>query len=146
MGPPAFSFVRDFDPAQAQELCVDHHYLLAASRGALRLEVDGTSWTLPPARAALIRAGVSIQVTIPQPVTTSSVLFDVGFAPPPDSDLAVFDLTPLARELIAECSQWNDEHGTLDGYAIAMLRAASRHDLGTSSASEPRVHADRTVR
>ena len=123
MGSPAFSFVRQFEPAPAQELCVDRHYLLAASRGALRLEVDGTSWTLPPARAALIRAGVPIQVTIPQPAITSSVLFDVGFASPPDADLAVFDLTRLARELIAECSQWSDERGSLDSYAMAMFSA-----------------------
>jgi AraC-like DNA-binding protein len=118
----AFSFVRDFDPEPAQPLCVDRHYLLAASRGALRLEVDGTTWSLPPARAALIRAGTSIQVTIPQPVTTASVLFDTTFAPPP-SNLAVFDLTPLARSLITECSRWTDDAAPLDDYALAMFRA-----------------------
>jgi AraC-like DNA-binding protein len=118
----AFSFVRDFEPAPAQSLCVDRHYLLAASRGALRLEVDGTTWSLPPARAALIRAGVSIDVTIPQPVTTASVLFDTTFAPP-RSNLAVFDLTPLARSLITECARWTDEAAQLDDYALAMFRA-----------------------
>jgi AraC-like DNA-binding protein len=120
---PAFSFVRDFDPAPAEALCVDRHYLLAASRGALRLEVDGTTWSLAPARAALIEAGVSIQVTIPQPVTTASVLFSPTFAPPPPSPLAVIDLTPLARALIRECSRWGDEDAALDDYAIAMFRA-----------------------
>jgi hypothetical protein len=77
----AFAFARDFAPAPPSELCVDRHYLLCASRGALRLEARGTSWVLPPARAALIAAGEPIQVAIPQPVTTSSVLFDPGFAP-----------------------------------------------------------------
>jgi AraC-like DNA-binding protein len=120
---PAFSFVRDFEPAPPQALCVDRHYLLAASRGALRLEVDGTTWSLPPARAALIRAGVAIQVTIPQPVTTASVLFHTTFAPSPAAMLAVFDLTPLARALITECSRWGDEDATLDPYALAMFRA-----------------------
>jgi AraC-like DNA-binding protein len=120
---PAFSFVRDFEPAEAQQLCVDRHYLLAASRGALRLEVDGTGWSLPPARAALIRAGLSIEVTIPQPVTTASVLFSTTFVSAPPSDLAVFDLTPLARMLITECSQWHDEDAPLDDYALAMFRA-----------------------
>jgi AraC-like DNA-binding protein len=120
---PAFSFVRDFEPAPPQALCVDRHYLLAASRGALRLEVDGTTWSLPPARAALIRAGVAIQVTIPQPVTTASVLFHTTFAPSPAAMLAVFDLTPLVRALITECSRWGDEDATLDGYAQAMFRA-----------------------
>jgi AraC-like DNA-binding protein len=119
----AFSFVRDFEPTEAQQLCVDRHYLLAASRGALRLEVDGMGWSLPPARAALIRAGVSIEVTIPQPVTTASVLFSATFVSAPPSDLAVFDLTPLARMLIAECAQWHDEDAPLDEYALTMFRA-----------------------
>ena len=123
MSSPAFSFVRDFEPAAAQPLLVDRHYLLAASRGALRLEVDGTTWSLPPARAALIRAGVSIQVTIPQRVTTASVLFDTTFAPPPPVVLAVVDLTPLARALITECSQWTDEDAQLDDFQLTMFRA-----------------------
>jgi AraC-like DNA-binding protein len=120
---PAFSFVREFDAAPTQPLCVEQHYLLAASRGALRLEVDGTSWSLPPARAALVRAGVPIEVTIPQPVTTASVLFSTTFSPPPPARLAVFDLTPLARALVSECSQWRDEDAPLDEYALAMFRA-----------------------
>ncbi len=120
---PAFSFVRDFEPAPPQQLCVDRHYLLVASRGVLRLEVDGTGWSLPPARAALIRAGVAIHVTIPQPATTASVLFSTTFVSSPPSELAVVDLTPLARTLIAECSQWGDEDEPLDDYALAMFRA-----------------------
>ena len=93
----AFAFARDFAAATPSELCVDRHYLLCASQGALRLEAHGESWVLPPARAALIAAGEPIQVAIPQPVTTSSVLFDPGFAPDPPAPLTVFDLSPLAR-------------------------------------------------
>lgn len=145
MRPAAFSFVRDFDPAPAQQLCVDRHYLLAASRGALRLEVDGTAWTLPPARAALITADVAIQVTIPQPATTASVLFSTEFAPQPPTKLTVFDLTPLARALIAECSQWGDG-ASLDAYAISMFHRAGRSDLGTCRASKSGADADRTIR
>jgi transcriptional regulator GlxA family with amidase domain len=66
---------------------------------------------------------VSIQVTIPQPVTTASVLFDTAFTPPLRASLAVVDLTPLARSLITECSQWTDEDAALDEYALAMFRA-----------------------
>lgn len=120
---PAYSFVRDFESAPAQQLCVERHYLLAASRGALRLEVDGTSWSLPPSRAALVRAGVPIEVTIPQRATTASVLFATTFVPPPPSRLAVVDLTPLARALVTECSQWGDDNGPLEVYARTMFRA-----------------------
>src|SRR6478736_1868532 len=97
----AFAFARDFAPAPPSELRVDRHYLLCASRGALRLEAHGRSWVLPPARAALIAAGEPIQVAIPQPVTTSSVLFDPGFAPDPPAPLFFFDLSPLALSTLS---------------------------------------------
>lgn len=119
----AHSFVRDFEPEAERTLRVDRHYLLAASRGALRLEVGGTTWSLPPARAAIIHAGVAIQVTIPQPVTTASVLFHTEFVPPPPAELAVVDLTPLARALLVEATQWEGEGEALDQYARAIFLA-----------------------
>jgi AraC-like DNA-binding protein len=102
---------------------VGKHYLLCASRGALRLEAHGTSWVLPPARAALIAAGEPIQVSILQPVTTSSVLFTPGFAPDPPAPLTVFDLTPLARGLVSECTDWPDAEGHLPTYARSIFGA-----------------------
>ena len=97
----AYSFVRAFPPEPARDLCVDRHYLLCASAGALRLEAQSQAWLLPPARAALIRAGHPIRVSIQQPVTTASILFDVTFTGPPPAALAVFDLSPLARALVS---------------------------------------------
>ncbi len=38
----AFAFARTFEPAPSTELCVDRHYLLCASQGALRLEAHGS--------------------------------------------------------------------------------------------------------
>jgi AraC-like DNA-binding protein len=119
----AFAFARDFAPAAPSELCVDRHYLLCASHGALRLEAHGTLWVLPPARAALITAGEPIQVAIPQPVTTSSVLFDPGFAPQPPAPLTVFDLNPLARALLSECVAWPDAEEPLPPYARSVFGA-----------------------
>ena len=119
----AFAFARGFAPAPPSELCVDRHYLLCASQGALRLEAQSKSWVLPPARAALIEAGEPIQVAIPQPVTTSSVLFDPGFAPPPPAPLTVFDLSPLARALVSECVEWPDAAEPLSAYARSMFGA-----------------------
>lgn len=119
----AFSFVRDFEPSAAQPFRVDRHYLLYASRGVLRLEVDGTSWSLPPARAAVIRAGEPIEITIPQSVTTASVLFSTSFVASPPARLTVVDMTPLCRALIGECSRWGDDEAPLSDYALAMFRA-----------------------
>jgi AraC-like DNA-binding protein len=119
----AYSFVRRFAPEPARELCVDRHYLLCASTGALRLEAQGQAWLLPPARAALIQAGHPIQVSIPQPVTTASVLFDTGFTSGPPAPLAVFDLSPLARALVTECSTWGESDEPLSPYAESLFAA-----------------------
>src|SRR3954452_22030514 len=104
----AYSFVHAFAPEPASELRVDRHYLLCASAGALRLEAQGQAWLLPPARAALIEAGQPILGSIPQPVPTASVLFDTAFPPSPPAPLTVFDLNPLARALVTDCSSWGD--------------------------------------
>jgi AraC-like DNA-binding protein len=119
----AYSFVRTFAPEPARDLCVDRHYLLCASAGALRLEAQGQAWLLPPARAALIEAGQTIQVSIPQPVTTASVLFDTGFTPAPPAPLTVFDLSPLARALVTECGTWRESDEPLTAYAETLLAA-----------------------
>ncbi|HMM95508.1 AraC family transcriptional regulator [Phycicoccus sp.] len=119
----AFAFTRSFEPTGPSELVVDRHYLLCASSGALRLEAEGQRWLLPPARAALLRAGRPVTVSIPQPARTASVLFDVGFVPPPPRDLTVVDLDPLARALLAECSGWPESEGPLPAYPRTMFAA-----------------------
>lgn len=119
----AYSFVRTFAPEPARDLCVDRHYLLCASAGALRLQAQGQAWLLPPARSALIEAGQTIQVSIPQPVTTASVLFDTGFTAAPPAPLTVFDLSPLARALVTECSTWGESDAPLTAYAETMFAA-----------------------
>jgi AraC-like DNA-binding protein len=119
----AFAFTRSFAPAGPQELVVDRHYLLYASSGALRLEAEGQRWLLPPARAALLRATRPVTIAIPQPAATASVLFHVDFVPPPPANLTVVDLSPLARELIAECSVWPEAEEPLPTYARTLFAA-----------------------
>ena len=102
---------------------MDRHYLLCASAGALRLEADGQAWLLPPARAALIEAGRTIRVSVPQPATTASVLFDTAFAPPPPAPLTVFDLSPLARALVAHCAEWGGSDEPPSAYAETLFAA-----------------------
>jgi len=119
----AYSFVRTFAPEPARDLCVDHHYLLCVSTGALRLEAQGQAWLLPPARAALIEAGRTIRVSNPQPVTTASVLFDTGRTASPPAPLTVFDLSPLARALVTECGTWGESDRPLTAYADTLFAA-----------------------
>jgi AraC-like DNA-binding protein len=123
MNRKAYSFVRTFAPEAARDLCVDRHYLLCASAGALRLEAQGQAWLLPPARAALIEAGRPIRVSIPQQVTTASILFDVGFTPAPSAPLSVFDLSHLARALVTECCTWGESDEPLTAYAETLFAA-----------------------
>src|SRR5262249_37591796 len=105
------------------DLCVDRHYLLCASAGALRLEAQGRAWVLPPARAALIEAGRPIRVSIPQPVTTASVLFGTEFTPTPPAPLTVFDRSPLARALVCDCGVWGESDEPLTAYAETLFAA-----------------------
>ena len=119
----AYSFVRTFAPEPDRELCVDRHYLLCASAGALRLEAQGQTWLLPPARAALIQAGRPVRVSIPRPVTTGSVLFDTAFVAAPPAPLTVFDLSPLARALVSECGIWGESDEALPAYAATLFVA-----------------------
>ena len=118
-----YSFVRTFAPEPARDLCVDRHYLLCASQGALRLEARGQAWLLPPARAALIEAGTPIRVSVPQPVTTASVLFHTDVTAAPPAPLTVFDLSPLARLLVSECGTWGESDQPLTAYAEALFAA-----------------------
>ncbi|WP_433303409.1 helix-turn-helix domain-containing protein [Actinoplanes sp. CA-030573] len=120
---PAYSFVRTFPAEPERELCVDRHYLLCASAGVLRLEAQGQTWLLPPARAALIEAGRPIRVSIPQPVTTASVLFGTGFVPAPPAPLTVFDLNRLAGALLTECGGWGPSEEPLSPYAETLFAA-----------------------
>jgi AraC-like DNA-binding protein len=119
----AFAFTRSFTPTGPRELVVDRHYLLCAGSGALRLEAEGQRWLLPPARAALLRASRPAVVAIPQPATTASVLFHVDFVPPPPRALTVFDLSPLARALVAECGGWHESVDPLPPYARTLFAA-----------------------
>jgi len=82
---PAADRSRALDALRApEELTFDHHYLLYATAGALRLEADGQRWLLAPARAALITAGSPIHVALHQKVTACSVLFSPEqYGPPP---------------------------------------------------------------
>lgn len=121
MTPGAYCFHQSFEPAGPSEFRMDRHYLLYAMEGTIRLEADGRRWTLPPARAALIAAGHPVTISILSRLTSASVLYAPSFAPPPQQVLSVFDVSPLARELIAECREWGAEGGPLSPYAQRIL-------------------------
>ncbi len=113
----AYCFHKSFEPAGPSEFRMDRHYLLYALKGTLRLEAGGRRWLLPPARAALIKADHPVAISILTPLTSASVLFAPDFIPEPEQALVVFDISPLARELITECLNWGPETSVLPPYA-----------------------------
>ncbi len=117
MQPDAYCFHRSFEPADPSQFEVDRHYLLYAMEGTIRLEADGQRWTLPPARAALIRAGHPITITVLSKLTSASVLFSPSFIDTPQQVLTVFEMSPLARELVRESRNWGPENGPLSPFA-----------------------------
>ncbi|MEP4767717.1 MAG: AraC family transcriptional regulator [Roseibium sp.] len=120
--PLAYSIAQNFGPAPRQTFEVDRHYLLYAATGTMRLEAENISWSLPPARAALIAANNPVEVTLPVQITCRSVLFLPELVAPPEKVLSVFDVSPLARELIMECGQWGAEDDPLPDYASGLFK------------------------
>jgi AraC-like DNA-binding protein len=100
---------------------MDRHYLVYARQGTLRLEADGQRWTLPPARAALIEANSPVTISIPVRLVSASVLFDRKMFTPP-CHLSVFDMSPLARELVGECLEWTGEDDAQPPYIQQLFR------------------------
>ena len=94
---------RSFPPTPARPFQMERHYLVYADRGRMLLEDGGRGWSLQPARAALVRAGEEIRVTLPAAIQALSVLFCPRAYPPPEATLSVFPISPLARALLQEC-------------------------------------------
>lgn len=122
MTPDAYCFYREFEAAGPAPFRMDRHYLLYALSGTLRLEARGARWTLPPARAAFIPAGQEITVSILTRTVSASALFCPDFHDSFPDELAVFDMTPLAKELVRECLDWGPETGPLTEYARSIFQ------------------------
>jgi AraC-like DNA-binding protein len=97
----AYILSQPFAPAPPARFEMPFHYLLYAEEGIVTLEAEGRRWLLPPARAALIAAGHPIMVAVTSRVLACSALIAPGFAAPPPAGLSVFEMTPLARNLLA---------------------------------------------
>ncbi|GLQ57230.1 helix-turn-helix transcriptional regulator [Devosia nitrariae] len=122
MEPQAYCIHRAFEAAGPRLFRLDRHYFVYALEGSLRLEADGRRWTLPPARGALIEADHPVRISVPARFISASVLFDSAMFKP-SQPLAVFDVSPLARELVRECRQWGRDDEDQTPHARQMFRA-----------------------
>ncbi len=134
MKPEAYCVNRRFDVSGPLPFRMERHYFVHALAGVMRLEADGRRWTLPPARGALVAADRAVEITVLSPVVAASVLFEAA-AMTPASDLAVFEMSPLCRELVRVCRKWG-EAAAQDEYARQIFRALAtevRHLAETPS-------------
>ena len=102
----AYCVYQDFPPEDEKTVTFDRHYLLYAAKGTMRLKAEGRSWTVPPARAALIAAGAPITLTISTTITCCSALFAPDIYHKPTEELRVMEMSPLARELVLACRSY----------------------------------------
>jgi AraC-like DNA-binding protein len=123
MEPDAYCFHKSFEPAGPHLFQLERHYLIYALSGTLRLQAEGSRWTLPPARAALIAAGHPINLSILTRISSASVSFSPEFVAAPARSVTVFEMSPLARELIVECRSWGADSGPLSPYSRQIFQA-----------------------
>jgi AraC-like DNA-binding protein len=99
------------------------HYLLYASSGAFRLEVNGVRWLLPPQRAAWVAAGVPLRLCAELPGATNSVLFATRMISELPFDCRIFAVSALAREMLLYATRWGPERTDDDQHADTFFHA-----------------------
>ncbi|WP_207204428.1 AraC family transcriptional regulator [Jannaschia sp. CCS1] len=120
----------------------DRDYLLYAIRGALRVSVAGESWLLPPSFAAWLPANTPISVDIDKPVTTCSVLARPGLCTGLPEKACVFQMSPMARQMIHYCKDWGPDAAhpaQAEGFFLALLHVCA--DLAVKSVDVKRPTA-----
>ncbi len=107
--PAVYCFFQDIAPRPPWDAVFERDYLLYAVKGALRVEVAGQRWLLPPSFAAWVPANTRFLVEIPRPVTSCSVLAEQGFCTRFPQGPTVFQMSGLTREMIQHCKDWGPE-------------------------------------
>jgi AraC-like DNA-binding protein len=133
---PAPSFVLDDElrPFRSEWHAHRRHQILYSRRGALRLEVAGAQWLVPPQRAAWLAAGVVHRVSAAAPVSlrTAYLARSLGAG---RTGCAVFALPPVGRELLEYGARWGPTTAPRDRRARAYFAVVA--DLCLEWASAP---------
>lgn len=117
----AFGLSEELRPGTSAWHAHAKHQLLYAAAGTLHLETADGQWLLPPQRAAWIRAGVRHRVRPLSVAALRTVYFTPAGASAP-LELAVFDVTPVLREMIVHAMRWGPGRRT-DAVAEAFFTA-----------------------
>jgi AraC-like DNA-binding protein len=120
---PAFGLSDELAPFSSEWHAHAKHQLLYAAKGAMRLAVAGERWLLPPQRGAWIRAGTRHRVESAEAISLRTVYLSPDLTAGPDAPIAVFDVTPLAREMIVHAMRWGPGDAARDALARAYFTA-----------------------
>ncbi|MEO0945000.1 MAG: AraC family transcriptional regulator [Pseudomonadota bacterium] len=107
--PDTYCFFQEIAPRAPMVARFDRDYLLHAVSGALRVNVDGKRWVLPPSFAAWVPADTEMTVQLDRPVTSCSILVKPGLNHGfPDHSVA-FQMTRMTRDMAWHCRAWGKD-------------------------------------
>ncbi|HTJ40688.1 MAG TPA: helix-turn-helix transcriptional regulator [Kofleriaceae bacterium] len=115
---PSFVLDDELRPFRSGWHAHGRHQILYAARGALRLEIEGAQWLVPPQRAAWLAAGVAHRVSAYSPVSLRTAYLSRALDRHARG-CRVFDLPPVGRELLAYGARWGPSTSPRDARARA---------------------------
>ena len=101
----------------------DRDYLMYSVKGAIRLSVAGTRWTLAPSFAAWVPAKTELEVEITHPTQCCSVLYQPGYVSDFPDQTIVFAMSTVAREMIRHSRRWGPTEQQFDRRADSFFTA-----------------------
>ena len=121
----------------------DEHQLVYASDGVLAVETEHSRWVLPTQRAAWIPAGTFHTVRA-ETAATMAALYIEATETPVVAGLAVFDVSPLLRQLVLHLVDdpgTGDARSRLERVALDQLAAAPEVPVRLPRLHDPRLRA-----
>ncbi len=139
---PLAAFARDYPEGDAvPRHSHDRAQLLYATQGIMRITTDAERYTLPPARALWLPAGLPHAVAMPRGLAMRALFLRADAARDLPAHPAALSVSPLLRELIlaacAEPLEW-DEHGRGGHLAALMLDEIRRAPRLAIAVPQPR--------
>jgi AraC-like DNA-binding protein len=102
----AFGLAEDHEPFGARVHAHRKHQILYAAKGTMTLSALGRRWTLPPQRAAFLPAGVEHAAASATGIELRTVYLAPSAMAGAPRGVAVFGVTPLAREMMLHAMRW----------------------------------------
>ncbi|HWT08607.1 MAG TPA: helix-turn-helix domain-containing protein, partial [Roseomonas sp.] len=139
---PLAAFARDYPEGDTVPRHThDRAQLLYATEGIMRITTDAERYTVPPARALWLPAGLPHAVAMPRGLAMRALFLRADAARDLPAHPAALSVSPLLRELIlaacAEPLEW-DEHGRGGHLAALMLDEIRRAPRLAIAVPQPR--------